>query len=590
MKGLWSEHFSTSTSTSTSRVDISPTKTNGNWSERLHQYQRCLLCPVCNASICRLKTSNTPKNPDRQFYKCPTHDNFFKWADEVNPNQLIDVPNCGGCGAGACRVRRETIGPNAGRILFMCRVKEGEGSCGYRVWQDELKLSETGMVDERISSSQSTINFDDISTTDNDLVEESKNADKGENIVTPMINTSEHFQCREIISPKMGQLKCQEDKPVESSRRPHKRSRYGDVKASGSLVSTCSLKVRLSVNNVPIKYSWMRDAIRQNLSSQLHGWWGRLAFHPRPCYFSLPLDSTFVVQDPFLVNNIGPATLTRSRGGVKSYSKPLFNLKKCRNTLDYMSVVQENIMVNPCDSWILLEADSEPLFSSCRHQNTEPFRAAVDVPSLSKTKMTKSISNTFCQAAQHLQKDLLTLLETMDVKDHVAMRQAAEATFAALDHLYFSHQDFRNRVNELIHCASSLSEIEQSMPTNDSYQRLIERCSSERTRLEEINCVHAETTYTLTNKKKHLRDLREEISSTLDWLLQIEAEISCFEVEMRHMELDLERISRDKEELEGKYSIAFKELEVSNKFLEQKEAEFDTAKAAYDRAIALLRG
>ncbi|KAL8521296.1 hypothetical protein ACS0TY_011725 [Phlomoides rotata] len=342
MKGLLSEHVAAAEDKpTTSRVFISPTKTNGNWSERLpafDQYQRCLLCPMCNASICRLKTSNTPKNPSRQFYTCPTRDhNFFKWADEVNPNQLIDVPDCGGCSAGACRVRRETIGPNAGRILFMCRVKEGEGSCGYRVWQDELEMS---------TSSQST---------------------------------------------------------------------------------------------------------------------------------------------------------------------------------------------NNCD-------------------------------------------------------DLLTLLETMDVKDHVAMRQAAEATFTAMDHLPFGHQDFKNCVNELIHCASSLSEIEQSMHTNDSYQRLVEHCSRERTRLEEINCVHAETTYTVTNKKKHLKDLQKEISSTLDWLFRIEAELSCFDVEMRDIELGLEQISRDKEELEGKYSIAFKELEETKKLFERKEAEFDAAKAAYYRARALLRG
>lgn len=169
-------------------------------------------------------------------------------------------------------------------------------------------MSESALGDERINSSQSTINCDDISTINTDLVEESKNVDEGADIVTPMINTSKHLQCREIISQKIGQSKYLEVKPNESSRRPYKRSRYGDVKgskstlsslrncvyilcctlsyyiltASGSIVSTRSLKVRLSVNNVPIKYSWIEDAHRQNLSSQLHGWWGRLAFHPMP--------------------------------------------------------------------------------------------------------------------------------------------------------------------------------------------------------------------------------------------------------------------------------------------------------------------
>lgn len=44
----------------------------------------------------------------------------------VKPGDLIDVPHCGGCNAGVCRVRKETIGPNAGRVLFMCTVKKVE--------------------------------------------------------------------------------------------------------------------------------------------------------------------------------------------------------------------------------------------------------------------------------------------------------------------------------------------------------------------------------------------------------------------------------------------------------------------------------
>lgn len=83
--------------------------------------------------------------------------------------------------------------------------------------------------------------------------------------------------------------------------------------------------------------------------------------------------------------------------------------------------------------------------------------------------MSKAISNAFCQAAELLQNNLLTLLEMMDVKDHEALTQAAEATFAALDCLLFHHQDFKKRAKEFIDCASLLAQIEQSMPTNYSY-------------------------------------------------------------------------------------------------------------------------
>lgn len=95
-------------------------------------------------------------------------------------------------------------------------------------------MLETGPQDGRISLSQSTINCDDISATNTDLVEEIKNVEKEADIVTPMINTSENLRHREIISPKMSQSEYQDDKPNESSRRPHKRSRCGDVKGNKS--------------------------------------------------------------------------------------------------------------------------------------------------------------------------------------------------------------------------------------------------------------------------------------------------------------------------------------------------------------------
>ncbi|KAI3468598.1 hypothetical protein Pfo_025261 [Paulownia fortunei] len=564
MKGLWSEHFPAAE------------KPPAPAPAPLARYQRCLICPSCNAASCRLFTSSTPKNPGRQFYKCPSLDHkFFKWADEVKPDEFIDVPYCGGCMAGVCRVRKETSGPNAGRILFMCRVKEGEGSCGFRVWQDELEVSAVGRADEEVTSFQSTtINCDDTRPANADLVEESKQSDEGADNESPVIDTSQHLQCLGVTSGKTEQLKCQEDKPNESSRRPHKRSRYGDLKDPGSLASAHSLTIRLAMNSVSIEHCWMAAAIRQNLSTQLQGWWGRLAFHPMPglmthaskpftCYVSSTSDSTFVVQDKILVNSGDSTTLTRSLLEVENYSKPQCNPG---HKAELSSII--------------------------------PFLVALDVPSCSdhfnETRihnfMSKSISKAFGQAAEHLQNDLLTLLETMDVKDHEAMSQEAEATFAALDRLLFDNQDFKERAKELIHCATSLAEIEQSMPRNDSYQKFVDHCSSERMRLDEINGFHAKAVDTVTNNKKCLKVLQEEISSTMDWLFQIEAELSCCEAEMRNMEDELEQISEAKEVLEGNYMIASKELEETQKLREQKEMERNAAKAAFDRARALLRG
>ncbi|KAK6158440.1 hypothetical protein DH2020_005754 [Rehmannia glutinosa] len=599
------------------------------------------------------------EKPAEPAHPLSTH-NFFKWADVVKPDEFIDVPYCGGCMAGVCRVRKEKSGPNAGRVLFMCRVKEvvtlgkipggarvnglsksstGEGSCGYRVWHDELQTSAIGRADESITSSQSpTVNNDYTRPANTYLVKENGKSNGRADNESPVINTSEHLHCPGVTSRKMDQclggtskkiqqlkcqenqrsessrrahrisderitsfqsptvnrdfsepantdlveennqrkeqpdnespvidtsqhlrmeqLKCQENQPIESLRRPHKRSRYGDFKAPSSLISSVSLTVGPTMNSVSTEHCWMVAAIRQNLSTQLQGWWGRLAFHPMPCltthaskpltfYISSPLNSTFVVQDNILVNSRDSATLTTSLLGVESYRKPLYNPGHVAEL-----------------------------------SGTKTFRAALDVSSCSdpftetsiQNAMSKSISNAFSLAAEHLQNDFLALLEKTDVKDHETMSRAAEATFAALDRLLFDNQDFKTRAEEYIHCATSLAEIERSMPGNESYQKLVDRCSSERTRLDEINSVHAKAVDSMTNNKKRLKVLQEEISSTMDWLFQIEAELSCCEVEMRNMENELDQISKNKGVLEEKYLTAANELEKLKTLCEQKEA------------------
>ncbi|KAG8375119.1 hypothetical protein BUALT_Bualt10G0067200 [Buddleja alternifolia] len=555
----------------------------------------------------------TTKNQGRKFYTCPAKDHkFFKWAEDVKDDELIDVPECGGCSAGICRVRRE----KNGRILFMCRVKEGclkltflqgEGSCGYRVWKDELEKSATHRREYSITSIQPTLtNCKDPNTAYTNLVEKSKQNDERADNESPVVDTSHSLQGLGATSWKIERSKCLEDKSGELSRRPSKRSRYGDLKAPRSLISADSLALRLDINSVSLKNNvgwklllaprslisahslalhldinyvsikkqcWMEVAIRQNLSPQLQGWWGRLAFHPLrcltvpapksfTCYVSSPLDSTFVVQDEIPVNSGALTTLTRTLLGVENCRKSLFN-----------SVRYADLSA------------------------TKPLHVAPDVPLFpsfetpSPKIMTKSISMVFGEAAEHLQNDLLIHLETRDVWDHETMSQAAEATFAALNRLCFDHQHLKDRAKEVIHCAKSLAEIEQSMPRNDcSYRKLVDHWSSERKKLEKINTAHAKAVDTVTNNKKRVKFLHEDISSIKDLLFHMESELSCCEIELKNTEHELEKISKNKEVLEGEYLIVSKELEESKKLHEEREAERDATRAAFDRARALLRG
>ncbi|KAL6556447.1 hypothetical protein OROGR_005735 [Orobanche gracilis] len=670
MSGLWYDHFPVAVKTPETP---SPCKTEGTWSQLfpsnekppsptppppIGRYQRCLLCRTCNAS-CRLFTSNTPQNPDRKFYKCAAFDHkFFKWADEAKPDEFIDVPYCGGCSAGVCRVRKEKIGPNAGRILFMCRVKEGEGSCGYRAWQDELAKS----ADERMTSTESpTINGDSTRPSNNDLVkenrqtnerahnassvadtlfrkseklkyrenhhdessrraqkipyervtslrspshavsnagtkhanadmvEESSQSNGGVDNESPEIETWQHLNCHGVTSRKTEHLR-EENQPNESTRRARRLSDVritlfqsptvdGDhtMPANSNLVEENSqinegadsespvidtLECKHGLGVTSRKTAQSKCLENQNNESSPR------RPHKRSRQGDLkdvssPQDSTFTVQDEILVKSRDLTTLTRILLGVESYDKPL------------------------------LDRGQDTRLSGTK----KPFRVALDasLPGQPSTDanvpnvMSESISKAFSHAADHLRSDFLSLLNKMDVTDYEAMRREAEATFSALDRLLFNYRDFEGRTKEYIHCAASLAEIERSMPGDESYQKLIEHCSSERMRLDEINSVHAEAVDSVNRSKKRLKSLQDEVSSTMDWLFQIDAELSCREVEMGNMERELEKICRNKEVLEEKYMIAAEKLERLKMVFERKEAERNAAKAAFGRAREMLR-
>ncbi|KAG6389723.1 hypothetical protein SASPL_151196 [Salvia splendens] len=445
-------------------------KMSGLWSENpTPQYQWCLICPRCQ---------------------------FFKWEDDVKPHEWIRVPCCGGCSAGVCRVRREVFGPSAGRVMFMCRVKEGEGSCGYRVWQDELEMMEARQTEERMIPSLS--GRVDCNGGVTDVVEnDSKQRDGGTDHVSSLVEPSDDLVCREVeVTPRrMDQLKCLEERSNSTSRRPHKRSRCG---ASGFSNYASFATVRVALKSTSTRHCWMADAIRGNLSTELNGWWGRLVFHPKRCLMSYELKPS--------------TTLCLTVLSLSSRRWLCFVL-----TLSFRLIALFVAVSNPLE---FVVQDILVNLSEC------------------------------------LQYELLARLETMDVKDHAAMTQEAEATFAALDCLLFDYKDFKRH----------------------------------RERLDEINRVHAEALEALIDSKNHIKVLQEEISSALDRLFQIEADVSCCEVEMRCLEIELEKTSQNKEALEGKYLIASKELEESQKLIKHSEAERNAAKAAFDRARALLRG
>lgn len=115
-------------------------------------------CP-CGGGPCLVLMSSTEKNPGRKFYKCPLREdggrcNFFEWCDAAQGSSgayggqarafSADISEgsepsmqCP-CGAGLCPVLTAKTERNSGRQFFRCPLKEGEGSCRFFKWCDEL--------------------------------------------------------------------------------------------------------------------------------------------------------------------------------------------------------------------------------------------------------------------------------------------------------------------------------------------------------------------------------------------------------------------------------------------------------------------
>ena len=69
-------------------------------------------CP-CGGGPCVVKTSNTPKNPNRRFYKCPAQCSFFEWYDQQSTTAA--APSAAGPSSSAA-----PAAGGAGDVCYKC--------------------------------------------------------------------------------------------------------------------------------------------------------------------------------------------------------------------------------------------------------------------------------------------------------------------------------------------------------------------------------------------------------------------------------------------------------------------------------------
>ncbi|KAF5957863.1 hypothetical protein HYC85_005088 [Camellia sinensis] len=527
-----------------------------------------LICR-CGTGTCFVRRSKTTRNPDRLFYCCPLTDkscNFFEWCDEVW-NDKITVPVCR-CIAGPCSIYKEPTftRSNAGRYFFVCPIKKGQGACDFI-----QSLDATSSHSDRSVISQSTLtNCHDTSPSSSDLVEDGDFSQQGMDVVSHVVNSSERPQKLGAISEiskrdkvKLMDFQAQEETPDEPMRKHCKRQRHEAPEIDGFILDSTSY-----CSDMPQSKSGDPTTTKALRASTItsEGWCGRLVFSPSRCLiFPAPKPffcCVFPAFDPIFVPQ-----------DVDTFDAEAPNI-----AMPSLSPAQSN-------KSSLLTPPGQPLGSSL----SGPSGLSPPPKILQGNIMTNSIVEVFKQAAVRLQDDLLNVLKSKDFHDHESMILEACSIFGALDALFVDSQPFKEQVEEFIGCAASLAEVELSINNDRSAQELVIMYERKKRQLEDISRLHAETRAALEASNEHHQFLQKEASRVKDELLCIEEQLSSCEGEKMKIGNRLDQITEDMLNSEASLQVAFGEAEAAMKLCQQREAERNVAKEAFEKARSNLR-
>jgi len=204
------------------------------------------------------------------------------------------------------------------------------------------------------------------------------------------------------------------------------------------------------------------------------------------------------------------------------------------------------------------------------------------------SSMSVTILQAFEKLAHQIRDKLITLLDSMDPRDHEIMLKEAGCAFAALDHLQVDYGLFRMRVTEYINQATSLAHVERAINEDTYSEDILRRYNNEKSRYDEIwDAYHnANVAYIASSEK--LSALRTNASYFRDTLAEFETQLACYEVDNARHRYHLYQISKTLSECKDSLQAAFREASEVLKLHEKREIERSAAKAAFEKARAQL--
>ncbi|CAL5326855.1 unnamed protein product [Camellia sinensis] len=404
----------------------------------------------------------------------------------------------------------------------------GQGACDFIQSLDAI----SSHLDRSVISQSTLTNCHDTSPSSSDFVEDGDFSQQGMDVVSHVVNSSEHPQKLGAISEiskrdkvKLMDFQAQEETPDKLMRKHCKRQQHEAPEVDGFILDSISY-----CSDMPQSKS----------------------------------------GDPITTKALRASTITSEVLIHQSVVFPAFDPIFDPHDVDTFDAEAPNIAMPSV-------SPTQSNKSSLRTPPGRPLGSFLSGPSglnpppkiLQGNIMTNSIVEVFKQAAVRLHDDFLNVLKSKDFHDHESMILEACSILGALDALFVDSQPFKEQVEEFIGCAASLAEVELSIKNDGSTQEL--------------------TRAALKASNEHHQFLQKEASHVKDMLLCIEEQLSSCEGEKMKIGNRLDQITEDMLNSEASLQVAFGEAEAAMKLCQQREAERNVPKEAFEKARSNLR-
>ncbi|GMP32859.1 hypothetical protein CsSME_00006424 [Camellia sinensis var. sinensis] len=438
-----------------------------------------------------------------------------------------------------------------GTINVCGAIELGQGACDFI-----QSLDATSSHPDKSVISQSTLtNCHDTSPSSSDLVEDGDFSQQGMDVVSHVVNSSEHPQKDKV---KLMDFQAQEETPDEPMRKHCKRQRHEAPEIDGFILDSTSY-----CSDMPQSKSGDPTTTKALRASTITS---EVLIHQRQVEFlseisfaraSLSEGSTYYHNDSALPTTTVALT-DNCLKGTGWCGRLVFSPSRC---LIFPAPKPFFCCVFPAFDPIFVPQDVDTFDAEAPNiAMPSPLGSSLSGPSglsppskiLQGNIMTNSIVEVFKQAAVRLQDDLLN-----------SMILEACSIFGALDALFVDSQPFKE-------------------------QELVIMYERKKRQLEDISRRHAETRAALEASNEHHQSLQKEASRVKDELLRIEEQLSSCEGEKMKIGNRLDQITDDMLNSEASLQVAFGEAEAAMKLCQQREAERNVAKEAFEKARSNL--